>query len=530
MKNRKNLPIIKSMWEIISFITDGSKIKKIRLANFIYTFNPVSIKPFSLGLLETYFQYGIAFALCIKKMKGGKIMLIAPQQINNLNVVPKANDFQGIEGQSSGGGGSFISVLTSMMNGGDSSVKSLMAEFGNNGNPLDAMLQQLDDYEGLIDPLMISFIQQLLANPEQFQDAFKGNIVAADNNIHLIAQLNQGQFKDLAEFVQNLVSNQNANLPMTEEIMQQTLIEKLNRLDFKDNLTLAKGLKPFTSTEEALSPNEFDIKKVLAESNLLPQDSSEELVSISEKTITDNKAQNNLLDTLKVKNEKHFDSNSFFDKKGLAGEGNSKMTTIQETNLTAKALNEEFSELFKSDITVEEVQFGSSTKLANDINTDALSSTKTEAPQISAANNSQQNTHVKTEGAIKETLHVSRLQEIDSKIFKAIETGQKSLTVRLEPPELGSVHIKLVLTDGMVRADMKVDSAAVKDMMNLALPQIKNSLENAGIKVSEFFVDIREEYYSDGRQNQQDKDNSRNQKQQNKQKDDENIKPFEFYI
>jgi flagellar hook-length control protein FliK len=47
---------------------------------------------------------------------------------------------------------------------------------------------------------------------------------------------------------------------------------------------------------------------------------------------------------------------------------------------------------------------------------------------------------------------------------------------------------------------VRVDSNAIKDAFNLALPQIKTSLENSGIKVSEFHVDVREDQYRNGQQ------------------------------
>lgn len=457
-------------------------------------------------------------------------MLIASPQINNVNLVPKSNDLQGIEGQSSGGSGSFISVLASMMNDGGMGFKSLKSELSSQGNPLDAMLKQMQELDGFIDPLMMSFIQQLMANPQQFQDAFTGNIVAADNNIHLIAQLNNGQFQDLTEFVKNLLSNQDVNMPLTQESIRQAVIDNFNKKNFKEELTLANELKQLIASKDTALTENIDFAETVTKSITASQGVSEELIIQPEKTLIDNNLENNLIDALKVKNDKTTENNAIFDKKALIAEANNKLSSLHESDaITAKALNEELSVLFKDDITVDEVQFGSSAKLTNDINSADVSSTRLESPQVTATNNTHHNAHTKTDASVKETVHVSRLQEIDTKMFKAIETGQKSLTVRLEPPELGSVHIKLVLTDGMIRADMKVDNIAVKEMMNLALPQIKNSLENAGIKVSEFFVDIREEYYSDGRQNQKDNNDSKNHKHQ-KQNQEKDFKPFEFYI
>jgi flagellar hook-length control protein FliK len=73
------------------------------------------------------------------------------------------------------------------------------------------------------------------------------------------------------------------------------------------------------------------------------------------------------------------------------------------------------------------------------------------------------------------------------------------------------------MDNGMLRADLKVDSPLVKDMFSMAIPQIKTSLEDSGIKVSDFFVDVKEDYYSDGRRQQGDAShqNKQNKKQEN---------------
>jgi len=105
---------------------------------------------------------------------------------------------------------------------------------------------------------------------------------------------------------------------------------------------------------------------------------------------------------------------------------------------------------------------------------------------------------------------MSKLTSIDEVISKAVDSGQKNLILRIDPPDLGSLQIRLSFDNGVLKADVRVDSNAVKDTFNLALPQIKTSLENSGIKVSEFHVDVREDQYRNGQE-------SNNQKQQQRQ-------------
>ena len=100
--------------------------------------------------------------------------------------------------------------------------------------------------------------------------------------------------------------------------------------------------------------------------------------------------------------------------------------------------------------------------------------------------------------AIKPVVTVSRPAELDQPILKAIGNGEKYLIIKLDPPDLGSVRIKLTMVDGNIRADLKVDSGVVKDLFNSSIPHIKASLESAGVKVSDIFVDVRkDQYYSE---------------------------------
>lgn len=114
----------------------------------------------------------------------------------------------------------------------------------------------------------------------------------------------------------------------------------------------------------------------------------------------------------------------------------------------------------------------------------------------------QEATNIKNENIVKETLHVNRLNEISESIMKTLSAGDKHLIIKLEPPDLGSIQIKLRMDNGMLRADLKVESPAVKELFSMAMPQIRASLGDAGIKVGDFFVDVKEDYYSDGRRHQ----------------------------
>lgn len=118
----------------------------------------------------------------------------------------------------------------------------------------------------------------------------------------------------------------------------------------------------------------------------------------------------------------------------------------------------------------------------------------------------------------KETVHISRLSELSEPIAKNLASGNSRLTIKLTPPELGNIHIKLRMENGVLKADFMVDSNSVKDLFSTAIPQIKTSLEDSGIKSGDFYVNLKKEgYYSDGREHQgSDNFNRQQQKQQRK--------------
>jgi|WetSurMetagenome_2_1015567.scaffolds.fasta_scaffold00033_51 flagellar hook-length control protein FliK len=99
---------------------------------------------------------------------------------------------------------------------------------------------------------------------------------------------------------------------------------------------------------------------------------------------------------------------------------------------------------------------------------------------------------------VQETIPANKMSTVDGVIAKAVNTGQQDIVIRIDPPDLGSLHIRLSLDNGVLRADVRVDSAAVKDSFLAAMPQIKNALENTGIKVSDFHVDVRDDQDNSG--------------------------------
>lgn len=106
------------------------------------------------------------------------------------------------------------------------------------------------------------------------------------------------------------------------------------------------------------------------------------------------------------------------------------------------------------------------------------------------------------------------VQDIHEPIRAAAETGTKNIVLRLDPPDLGQVHVRLRMNQGVLTADLKVDSGSTKDIFTSAIPQIRASLENAGIRVGELQVDLREDYLADQGAHREQNDNQNQRRNQ----------------
>lgn len=66
--------------------------------------------------------------------------------------------------------------------------------------------------------------------------------------------------------------------------------------------------------------------------------------------------------------------------------------------------------------------------------------------------------------------------------------GETELRIRLDPPELGEVKLKIVSTGGDVRAELHVSSEAVRRVVESQLPELRQKLDAAGVTVQRFNV------------------------------------------
>jgi flagellar hook-length control protein FliK len=63
-----------------------------------------------------------------------------------------------------------------------------------------------------------------------------------------------------------------------------------------------------------------------------------------------------------------------------------------------------------------------------------------------------------------------------------------SVTLRLTPPEMGTVRIQMQMDDGVVRAQLVTQSAAARDLLSQQLAELRQALQSQGLVVERLSV------------------------------------------
>ena len=71
-----------------------------------------------------------------------------------------------------------------------------------------------------------------------------------------------------------------------------------------------------------------------------------------------------------------------------------------------------------------------------------------------------------------------------------VSEGENRVSINLHPPELGKIQVELVVKDNHVHARINTENAAVKEVIMTNLDQLKSNIENAGISVTKFDVEV----------------------------------------
>ena len=83
-----------------------------------------------------------------------------------------------------------------------------------------------------------------------------------------------------------------------------------------------------------------------------------------------------------------------------------------------------------------------------------------------------------------------------TRVSRAIETAQQrggEIKLRLSPPELGTLQIKLTLSEGALTATLETETASARNLLLDNLPALRDRLAEQQIRVEKFDVDVRQE-------------------------------------
>ncbi len=78
--------------------------------------------------------------------------------------------------------------------------------------------------------------------------------------------------------------------------------------------------------------------------------------------------------------------------------------------------------------------------------------------------------------------------------FSGRFNGESSrMVLRMQPAELGSLKLELMVEGDRVRANLQAQSLQVQEVLERNLPQLRNALAEQGLKIDEFRVDVDQE-------------------------------------
>lgn len=80
------------------------------------------------------------------------------------------------------------------------------------------------------------------------------------------------------------------------------------------------------------------------------------------------------------------------------------------------------------------------------------------------------------------------VRQVSRALVRTTPTGDRSLVIRLTPPELGTVRIEFIERDGAVTARIHADDPAVRQALDRLLPQVRGELRAADSPVQQITV------------------------------------------
>ncbi len=107
-------------------------------------------------------------------------------------------------------------------------------------------------------------------------------------------------------------------------------------------------------------------------------------------------------------------------------------------------------------------------------------------------------------------------QIVDKARIHVRSNGQSNIILKLDPPSLGKIDMRIVTQGNAVRAVMLVESREVKMAVESNLESLKSSLNNAGLKVDQISVNLQGEGFNFRNENLAKDSGPRNRSKQNR--------------
>lgn len=324
------------------------------------------------------------------------------------------------------------------------------------------------------------FFQQLL----QFNDNEKPQLDKQDN-------------EDVADLLPTLKEEKSSKEDKNDSDALITLfVPPLLNSQLEQPSTLLIAKEQLTEQTEQIDNNkpllETNLKKIDRLLEVNPSEADKQLIDIDRDIAFDNKASEiltsiNNSEQLITKTNEHNDNN-------LLPTKNIEHQTTKSTNLFETVKTEQISqESHPKNIETSVVN----TVLEQSINDNHSDSNITNSHQESTLLTTVVNSQVPSPSSpsvavaqlnmtLPMPMDIAKWQaSLNEQISLITRQGIQNAEIKLHPEELGSLHIKLAMIDEKMDLHMTVAHNVVKSVLELALPQLRTSLEEQGITLQQ---------------------------------------------
>ncbi len=107
-----------------------------------------------------------------------------------------------------------------------------------------------------------------------------------------------------------------------------------------------------------------------------------------------------------------------------------------------------------------------------------------EGTKLASATTQQQNTQASADKAMN-ILKLEGQQQMAEKIRWMVNSKNSSAEIRLDPPDLGGVNIKIHMSGDSAQVSFNVQNSAAKDVLDQAIPRLRDMLNEQGIELGQ---------------------------------------------